>query len=547
MSRSPAGEHPAARGGSRAQGPPALTVWAVGLLIALAAVGLRGRQDANTVDDAYITFRCARHLAAGAGLVYNRGENVLGTSSPGYALILAGWSRMIGTADFPHLALWLNACVDGGIVLMLFLLVWSLCPGPHRTRALAALLAAGLYAVDARSVDFSTGGMETPLFVGLLVGCALALSLGHTWSGAVLAGGSVAIRPDGILIIGAFFLALMMRRRGLSMGVLLAAATPAVLTGLAITAFYGDPLPASLRAKAGQVYLLHHDQAARVISGHLAGMTAGWLPVARTVPFLPAAARGFLSLFANSILPGTLCFIGFRRGVPGPARSLLVAYAAIFIAAFAVANPLMMGWYLVPLETTYIVFLSLGTARLAAAGARRWGNWPMRGAGGFVAGGLFLVLVFVPQLRRYEWRPGQERPLAAIRSEWNKIREARYLQAGSEVAAFTGGVARVAAPEIGALGYAYPGPILDTVGLVSPEARRYYPLPPEAVAGINAIPPALILDRRPDFVIFLEIFGRRGLLRDPRFRRDYRLWRTYPSRTFGSHGLLVYVRRASVW
>ncbi len=66
------------------------------------------------------------------------------------------------------------------------------------------------------------------------------------------------------------------------------------------------------------------------------------------------------------------------------------------------------------------------------------------------------------------------------------------------------------------------------------------------VAGNSAIPPDLIAEAKPDFVVFLEIFGRKGLLRDPRFQRDYRLWRVYPSRTFGARGLLVYARRTTL-
>jgi hypothetical protein len=137
--------------------------------------------------------------------------------------------------------------------------------------------------------------------------------------------------------------------------------------------------------------------------------------------------------------------------------------------------------------------------------------------------------------------------MGLLRSEWEPVRERDYLQVGRDLAQATAGRALVAAPEIGALGFTYPGPILDTVGLVSPQARPYYPLPPEQVAGNSAIPPDLIADAQPDFVAFLEIFGRRGLLMDPRFQRDYQTWRTYPSRTFGSRGLLVYVRRDALW
>jgi len=42
-------------------------------------------------DDAFITFRYAKNLADGLGFVYNPGEHVYGTSSPGFALLMAVW------------------------------------------------------------------------------------------------------------------------------------------------------------------------------------------------------------------------------------------------------------------------------------------------------------------------------------------------------------------------------------------------------------------------------------------------------------------------
>src|SRR5687767_9880728 len=44
-------------------------------------------------DDAFITYRYARNLAEGLGMVYNPGapwEPVLGTTTPGYTVLLAG-------------------------------------------------------------------------------------------------------------------------------------------------------------------------------------------------------------------------------------------------------------------------------------------------------------------------------------------------------------------------------------------------------------------------------------------------------------------------
>ena len=54
----------------------------IAILIMLAALGARFLAGPRTIDDAYITFRYARNLLAGNGLVYNPGEWVLGTTTP---------------------------------------------------------------------------------------------------------------------------------------------------------------------------------------------------------------------------------------------------------------------------------------------------------------------------------------------------------------------------------------------------------------------------------------------------------------------------------
>jgi hypothetical protein len=210
--------------------------------------------------------------------------------------------------------------------------------------------------------------------------------------------------------------------------------------------------------------------------------------------------------------------------------------------SFAFANPFMMGWYYVSLGASYTVLGALGAGRIAAAIAPRGG----RAVAALAQAGLFMALAAPPGVR-YDRGGARGGEWPALQSEWEKDREREYLAVGTDVQAATLGRATVAAPEIGALGHAYHGPILDTMGLVTPSALRYHPVPREQVAGNAAIPPSLIIDAAPDAVVFLEIFGRRGLLLDPRFTRDYRLWRRYPSHVFGSRGLLVYVRRTAPW
>ncbi|MCC6188386.1 MAG: hypothetical protein IT318_05100, partial [Anaerolineales bacterium] len=54
----------------------------IALLLPALALAARLLAGPRTIDDAFITFRYARNLLAGSGLVFNPGENVLGTTTP---------------------------------------------------------------------------------------------------------------------------------------------------------------------------------------------------------------------------------------------------------------------------------------------------------------------------------------------------------------------------------------------------------------------------------------------------------------------------------
>ena len=70
------------------------------LLVVPGVVALAARlvTTPHPIDDAYITFRYARNLAEGLGLVYNPGEWVLGTTAPLWAVVLAVGYRL-GAVD----------------------------------------------------------------------------------------------------------------------------------------------------------------------------------------------------------------------------------------------------------------------------------------------------------------------------------------------------------------------------------------------------------------------------------------------------------------
>ena len=100
----------------------------------------------------------------------------------------------------------------------------------------------------------------------------------------------------------------------------------------------------------------------------------------------------------------------------------------------------------------------------------------------------------------------------------------------------------IAAADIGTLGYHAPGEMFDLLGLISPEASNYYPLPASAYAINYAIPSQLVADVEPEFIIILEVYGRNTLLRDERFGMDYELLSELETDIYGSDGLLIFKR-----
>ena len=62
-------------------------------------------------DDAYISFRYARNLVDGLGLVYNAGERVEGFTNPLWTLWVA-CGLALGVAQIAHLVAWIDVPVN---------------------------------------------------------------------------------------------------------------------------------------------------------------------------------------------------------------------------------------------------------------------------------------------------------------------------------------------------------------------------------------------------------------------------------------------------
>jgi hypothetical protein len=320
----------------------------------------------RTIDDAFITFRYARNIVHGMGFVYNAGEHVLGTTTPLYTLWMAALSLVTHTENYPILALVTNALADAVSTYLLYHLGRRLSNSP-----LVGLAAALLWAIAPMSVTFAIGGMETSVFILLMLATFTAHLERRPYLTAVLAALSFLTRPDAVLIVALVFGQLLwenvksqisdlkhpskaassLLKFGIwrLMFVFLLVIAPWTVFS---TAYFGSPIPQSVSAKS-LGYLLPPEAGLGRLIQHF------------SVPFFESDVLDLsglirLVIYLTLYLAATLA--AFRRD----SRSLpLLAYPALYAAAFAIGNPLIFRWYLAPPLPAYMLGILLGVYQIS--------------------------------------------------------------------------------------------------------------------------------------------------------------------------------------
>jgi hypothetical protein len=444
------------------------------------------------VDDAYITFRYARNLAEGAGLVYNVGERVLGTSAPLFAVLLAGLNRLTGAA-IPSLAYALGAACLPACALL----------GYRLARRSAGPLPAALFVVAAlsppSSLEVFASGMETPLYLlGLLLAVELA-SRGRDVAAFAAAGGLCFLHPDAAALVAALTVALRAVRgrwpwRPLALGL-----APAAAAAAAVWIAYGSPLPHSVTAKR-LVYAMP--------AGHAFSQLAETIldPLVARETLAPPFAAALLAAAALALI-----LVFGRAALGGLAALTFAGFSALYVAAFAAANPLVFGWYRPPLALAATFVVAACVERLSTAG---------RAAAAFLLVGSAAVHV------------------AAFRPYDPTGREDVYARAAAALALRP--EETVAAPEIGALGWATHAHVLDTTGLVSPAALGWLGRR-EGEGG--SIPPRLLRETDAAALVTLDRFLEPSLVADPGALGGWSEVARYPAHAFGGAGTVRVFRR----
>ncbi len=507
---------------------------AAALLLALAARLVPGPR---TVDDAYITFRYARNLAEGEGFVYNPDEHVLGTTTPLYTFLLAGLSLATGWRDYPTLAMVTNALAGAAAVVLLYLLGHRLS-GQRTVGAAAALL----WALAPFSVTFAIGGMETDLTIALILAAFLShLARQPLWT-TLCAALAFLARPDTLIATAPLFLDLWFVRRrppwreaALGLALLAPWFLYATLT-------FGSPLPASIAAKS-ITYLLPPTAALIRLLQHYA------TPFFEAKLLPPLGVVLVLAIYVGlSTLGGWTAFRRDHRTWP------IALYPLAYGAVFAAANPLLFRWYLSPPLPIYFMLILTGVWTISRDAGKLAADKLI--VGKLTIGelgidkliidkliiALFTLAALGLTLNAWTLHPdhGPDRP--APEMAWFRL-ELLYARAADIVQAQAEEGDTLCAGDIGVLGYRTGMRVLDTVGLVTPAVSDFYPTAPDIYVINYAIPADLVLALDPDYIVILEVYGRRDLLPNPDFQAHYQLLERLETDIYGSDGMLILGRR----
>lgn len=509
------------------------------IFIIILAICARLIPGPRTIDDSYITYRYARNIIAGNGFTFNPGEHVLGTTTPLYTLTLTAVGSVFGGefAPFPMISWILNAILDGIACLILYRL--GILIATERVGIFSALI----WAIAPFSVTFAIGGLETSLFILLLILSVYYYLTDQPIIYWLCAFFIILTRPDSlILILPLVFFILILKSKHIFLRIfpIIIGSIPFVAWIIFSYSYFGSPIPNSLLAKSVAYSLPDNAAFIRLLQHYLT-------PFNEQYTFPPGLLYfGLLTLPAMYIIGSLAIIRKDHSSIP------LVIYPILYFLIFSIANPLIFRWYLTPPLPLYILTLLTGleiilsrffkylSGRLSQIYERK--NKPIWIKHETILNNaitLILILPFVFTGKAWVFSHDHGISTPAPEMAWVKLEEI-YQKASVDLLENTTPEDLIAAGDVGVLGYFTGRDILDTVGLNSPIASNYYPLPEKSYVINYAMPTELILDQLPQMVIFLEVYGRETLLRSPEFHNNYVLLKKYSTDLYGSDGMLIY-------
>jgi hypothetical protein len=458
-------------------------------------------------DDALITLTYAKNLARGDGFVFNHPPPVLGTTTPLYAMIVAGLAALLPFIQLTAIAVSFSAACWIGVVWAVF--------GFRRQLGLDDLQAASVGLVVIATGWVGHLEMEAYLFALLLM-----VSVGLYSGRRLLASGAAAgllflTRGEGALL---FAILLMMaafrdfRDRRQTVPSSASAASVPLCVGFAVPVLlwsayaqltFGSVLPNTLAAKIAQ-------GSSGLWQPFLAQLIGTWAPTWGRQLWL--AGMPLLNLWYALVVFGLVVAVRSARPLLVP-----VAWTACYVIGYSALGVAGYPWYGLPVLFTLSLLFGLGLAAAVGFVSRL----PFRHHAAVIAATVLTAVVIArlatPTVRTAIATEPSERKIA--------YRElAHWLDGHAEPRHSIG------YHEIGYLGYYTDLRIVDLMGLVTPDVT------PMVAEGDFAWG---FWHHRPDYFVHLEGSGfQTAIVSDPRFAAGYRTVVRLPG--FNARSLTVY-------
>lgn len=461
-------------------------------VLVLVHLSLRGGAD----DDAYIHMRLANQLVHHGQPYFNIDEPVKGSSSTGWVLFIALLFSLFGTS--PSWVAIANAVLSASAAILFARVVDRLAgidrPSSRLTAGISVLTVLALL------IRPSVGLMETPL-AALLIASGILQLIKARGNAFFLLAAAVFVRPELLVL----YLVLVVYRVVLSprdLGRILAWSAVGALPFICFDLFFFHTLiPHAVVAKARVYDLSLWDSL--VLMMH-------WLcypiPGGSITAYLKTG-HGLLLLLALAGLCWSALSSAGRSRQLVPANLLMMS-GIVLIGLYLAARAYVHAWYLplfmLPLAVCAIVHFARNRSLvlrvlLLIAAIPLWAD-------------LGLAIAGAAATDRLGYRSLRENAhVRQLKAVGHRLE--RLLPGGSLLTS-----------EIGALGFACTGRLVDGAGLVSPDALKYHPMqvPSQRSHGtVGAIPPQLVADVNPDIIvsrrIFVEAFRKSAVV--ARYRR----------------------------
>ena len=388
------------------------------------------------LDDSWIHLHFARNLAEGQGFAYNPGHPVAGSTAPLWTLLLAGVARIVGSSVAMAKVVGVGLSIGTALVTRSAACAWGASP--------LMALGAGVGAAWAGPLAWGAlSGMEVSLAALLVAAAMLAHAQRHEPVTAILVGLAVLARPEALLLVPLLVAArpLSIRRVALFAVIVAIILAPAVVFSVATV---GAPVPATAAAK-------------------VEGGLLGWARGLREPALLTWVTRPWHfawdwilwltrtnALLAVALVAGLVAtWHRAGRALTLPALVLLAHPLGMALLAPYREPSFQEGRYSMHLLPIALVVLAVGATALPRTMART-----------LVAVYLVAAIVTLPRAgERYAWGVQNINAMQVHLGHW----VAEHAPPG----------ASLALNDIGAIAYVSRRPVIDLMGLVTPDILPY--------------------------------------------------------------------------